>query len=92
MDVGGPPKAKVPRRLTKVEQARLEALQSFGGSSLVSVMDGATKRVARTLESAKPKREEEEQQRGEEEEEEQQRGEKEEEEEQRGEEEEGVEG
>ena len=37
-------------RLTRAERARLEALQSFGGSGLGEVMDGSKKRIARTLE------------------------------------------
>lgn len=37
-------------RLTKVERARLEALQSFGGDGLQDVMTSAKRRIARTLE------------------------------------------
>ena len=37
-------------RLSRVERARLEAIQSFGGSGLEEVMGQAKKRVARTLE------------------------------------------
>ena len=38
------------KRLTRVEKARLEALQSFGGSGLDDVMIGSRKKVALTLE------------------------------------------
>lgn len=37
-------------RLTRAERARLEALQSFGGSGLGEIMDASKKRIARTLE------------------------------------------
>lgn len=37
-------------RLTRAERARLEALQSFGGTGFGEVMDGSKKRIARTLE------------------------------------------
>ena len=45
-------------RLTRAERARLEALQSFGGSGLGEVMDGSKKRIARTLEVKKSKEDE----------------------------------
>ncbi len=38
------------KRLTKVERARLEALQSFGGDGLQDVMTTAKRKIARTLE------------------------------------------
>lgn len=40
-----------PRRLTRVERARIEALQSFNGSSFNDTMDGSKRKVARTLEA-----------------------------------------
>ena len=45
--------AQTAKRLTRVEQARLEALQSFGGGGLQDVMTGAKRRIARTLEKPK---------------------------------------
>ena len=38
------------KRLTQVEKARLEVMQSFGGSGLDDVMSGSRKKVALTLE------------------------------------------
>ena len=38
------------KRLTRVEKARLEVMQSFGGSGLDDVMSGSRKKVAITLE------------------------------------------
>ena len=45
------PSAKVRRCMTRVEKARLEAMQSFGGGGLGDVLIGAKWRVACTLES-----------------------------------------
>ena len=45
------PSAKARRCLTRVEKARLEAMQSFGGGGLGDVLSGAKRRVARTLEA-----------------------------------------
>ena len=44
------PSCSSSNRLSRVERARLEALQSFGGSGLGDVMKEAKKCVARTLE------------------------------------------
>ena len=38
------------KRLTRVEQARLEALQAFGGSGLQDVMTSSKRKIARNLE------------------------------------------
>lgn len=44
--------------MTRTEQARLEALQSFGGSGLDAVLGGAKRMVARTLDGRKRQDEE----------------------------------
>ena len=44
-----PKKTATHHRLTRAEQARLEAIKSFGGNSLDNVLDGATRKVSRTL-------------------------------------------
>lgn len=57
VDVANPKKAAskssrppaTRHRLTHAEQARLEAIKSFGGNSLDNVLDGATRKVSRTL-------------------------------------------
>ncbi len=41
------------RRLTRVERARLEVMESFGGTNLDTVMDSSTRKVARYLEPKK---------------------------------------
>ena len=43
------------RRLTRVEQARIEALKSFGGAGLHDVLGNAKRKVANTLEGKKGK-------------------------------------
>ena len=48
-DLRDPPQ-HLNNRLSRVEKARLEALQSFGGNGLGDVMTEAKTRVARTLE------------------------------------------
>ena len=45
--------ARPIKRLTRVEQARLEALQSFGGGGLQDVMTESKRRIARTLQKPK---------------------------------------
>ena len=49
---------KLARRMKRAEQARLEALQSFGGCGLDVVLDRAKKKVARTLDGRKRQDEE----------------------------------
>ena len=46
---------KAAPRLTRVEQARLEALKSFSGSSLTDTLGTSKRRVARTLEAREKK-------------------------------------
>ena len=43
------------RRLTRVEQARIEALKSFGGAGLDDVLGTSKRKVANTLEPRKEK-------------------------------------
>ena len=51
---------KKPKRMTRVERGRMEALQSFGGSNLRDTLDTSKKRVAQTLEAKRDKPAEEE--------------------------------
>lgn len=44
------------RSLTKRQKAQLEAMKSFGGSSLDNVLLDSKRKVAKTLESAKPRK------------------------------------
>lgn len=49
-----PPPAEPDHRLTLTEKARREAIMSFGGNTLDNVLEGSTKKVARTLTSSRP--------------------------------------